>query len=174
MPKIYKPFSDHESDEIWGRLYLKLVGKIARENSNLGTDFRLFLLGLQRVSNRGHSPFLVGEISRLLVRKEEKPFTTRNVNNQIKKLINSRVLAPTSNARCLVYPVELLSLKTDKKLVAMCPEHGTHSSWSLFNNDWVTDYLPTTKESVLSNSVVEVIVPENDFEFDIDSGTFSS
>ncbi len=42
MPRIYRPFTDHESDEIWGRMYLKLVGTIARSRTGLSTDFRLF------------------------------------------------------------------------------------------------------------------------------------
>ena len=46
MPKIYRPFTNHESDEIWGRIYLKEAGTIAREKTTLSTDFRLFFLGL--------------------------------------------------------------------------------------------------------------------------------
>ena len=174
MPKIFKPFTDHESDEIWGRMYLKLVGKIAREKTTLSTDFRLFLLGLQRISNKGHSPFLAGEIARLLTRKEDKPFCSKYINNQIRVLINGGLLAPVSNSRCLVYPLELISLKTDRKQVAICPEHGTHSSWSSFNNDWATDYLPTIQESVIPKPIEELIVPDDDWDIDIDTGTYSS
>lgn len=174
MPKIFKPFTDHESDEIWGRMYLKPVGKIAREKTQLSTDFRLFFLGLQRVSNRGHSPFLAGEIAKLLTRKEDKPFCSKYINNQIRVLINGGLLAPVSNSRCLVYPMELISLKTDRKQVAICPEHGTHSSWSSFNNDWATDYLPTIQETVIPKPIEELIVPDDDWDIDIDTGTYSS
>jgi hypothetical protein len=48
--------------------------------------------------------------------------------------------------------VELILLKTDKKQVAICPEHGTHSSWSVNNKDWVPDSLPVSQDT-------EVIVP---------------
>ena len=61
-------------------------------------------------------------------------------------------MAPASNIRCLIYPEELILLKTNKKQVAICPEHGTHSSWSLLNRDWAPDSLPDTQ-------VEEVIVP---------------
>ena len=160
MPKIYRPFTDHESDEIWGRMYLKLVGTIARSKTGLSTDFRLFFLGLQRVSNRGHSPFLSGEISRLLPRKNGVNYSPRYINNQIRVLINSGLLSPASNSRCLVYPMELINLKTDKKQVAICPEHGTHSSWSSLNNDWARDYLPEVPK-------LEAIVPEKPVVDDI-------
>ena len=159
MPKIYRPFTDHESDEIWGRMYLKLVGTIAREKTKLSTDFRLFFLGLQRVSNRGHSPFLPGEISRLLPRKNGVNYSPRHINNQIRVLINGGLLSPASNSRCLVYPMELINLKTDKQQVAICPEHGTHSSWSASNNDWAPDYLP-------ESSIRELIIPVDDEDSD--------
>ena len=174
MPKIYRPFTDHESDEIWGRMYLKLVGTIARSKTGLSTDFRLFFLGLQRVSNRGHSPFLSGEISRLLPRKNGVNYSPRYINNQIRVLINGGLLSPTSNSRCLVYPMELINLKTDKKQVAICPEHGTHSSWSSLNNDWATDYPPRPQESVVTQPIVEVIVPDTQWDIDIDTGTYTS
>jgi hypothetical protein len=115
-----------------------------------------------------------GEISQLLEREGGKKYDIRYINGQISVLRNVGLFAPPSNARCLIYPKELLGLKTDKKKVGMCLEQGTYSSWSSLNNDWVTDYLPTNQESVISNPVKEVIVPDNDFEFDIDSGTFSS
>ena len=174
MPKTYRPFTDHESDEIWGRMYLKLVGTIAREKTTLSTDFRLFFLGLQRVSNRGHSPFLPGEISRLLPRKNGVNYSPRYINNQIRVLINSGLLSPASNSRCLVYPMELINLKTDKKQVAICPEHGTHSSWSSLNNDWATDYPPRPQESVVTQPIEEVIVPDTQWDIDIDTGTYTS
>jgi len=174
MPKIFKPFTDHESDEIWSRIYLKRIGTIAREKTTFSTDFRIFLLGLQRVSNNGHSPFLINEIGNLLIRTEGKPFVPKHVNNQIKVLINVGLLAPVSTSRCLVYPKELILLKTDRKKVALCQEHGTHRSWSLFNNDWAPDYLPTIQESVISKPIEEQIVPDEDLEFDVDTGTYSS
>ena len=46
MPKIYRPFTDHESDEIWGRMYLKLVGTIARSKTGVSTNFPLFFSSL--------------------------------------------------------------------------------------------------------------------------------
>lgn len=152
MPRIYKPFTDHSSDGIFARIYLQAIGTVAREKTTLSTDFRLFLLGLQRVSNRGHAPFKPGEISYLLQRKTGEIYQDRYIRNQIKTLINAGLLAPASNIRCLIYPVELIHLKTEKKQVAICPEHGTHSSWSVINNDWLPDSPP-------QEVVEEVIVP---------------
>ena len=155
MPKIYKPFTDHSSEGIFARIYLRAIGTVAREKTTLSTDFRLFLLGLQRVSNRGHAPFKPGEISYLLQRKTGEVYQDRYIRNQVRTLVNAGLLAPASNIRCLIYPVELILLKTDKKQVAICPEHGTHSSWSVNNNDWVTDTPP-------EESVEEVFVPDID------------
>ena len=152
VPKIYKPFTDHTSDEIFGRVYLKLSGELAREQFGLRLHMRLFLLGLQRVSNRGHAPFRAGEIAELMVRKEGIPYSEKHIRNEIQLLANAGLLSPESNIRCLLYPMELISLKTDKKNAAECPEHGTHSSWSLHNNDWAPDSPP-------SHSVEEVTVP---------------
>ena len=174
MPKKFRPYTDHESDGIWGRIYLKPIGLIARTKTTLSTDFRLFLLGLQRMSNNGHSHFAQGEISQLLERVGGITFDDRYMNGQISVLRNVGLLAPPSNARCLVYPIELLSLKTDKKKVAICPEHGTHSSWSSLNNDWATDYPPKPQESVVTESIVEVIVPDTQWDIDIDTGTYTS
>ena len=174
MPKIYRPFTDHESDEIWGRMYLKLVGTIAREKTNLSTDFRLFLLGHQRISNRGHSHFSVGEISRLMPRKNGEDYSPRYINQVIRVLSSSGLLAPVSNSRCFVYPMELINLKTDKKQVAICPTRGTHCSWSSLKNDWVPDYPPRPQESVVTEPIVEVIVPDTQWDIDIDTGTYTS
>jgi hypothetical protein len=160
MPRVYKPFTDHSSDGIFARIYLQAIGTIARQNTTLSTDFRLFLLGLQRISNRGHAPFNPGEISQLMPQKTGEMYEERYINRLIKTLKNAGLLAPASNIRCLIYPVELIVLKTDKKQVAICPEHGTHSSWSLRNRDWVPDSLPETQ-------VEEVIVPLNESVQDI-------
>jgi hypothetical protein len=152
MPKIYRPFTDHSSDGMFARIYLRAIGTVAREKTSLSTDFRLFLLGLQRVSNRGHAPFKPGEISSLIPRKTGELYEDRYIRSLIKTLINAGLLAPASNIRCLIYPAELILLKTDKKQIAICPEHGTHSSWSVNNNDWVPDSPPAIQ-------VEEVIVP---------------
>lgn len=173
MPKKFRPYTDHESDGIWGRIYLKPIGLIARTKTILSTDFRLYFLGLQRMSNNGHSHFAQGEISELLERVGGLTYDPRTINGQISVLRNVGLLAPPSNARCLVYPIELLSLKTDKKKVAICPEHRTHSSWSLLNNDWAPDYLPEPEKSVANQPIEEVIVPD-DWEIDIETGTYKT
>jgi hypothetical protein len=152
VPKIYKPFTDHTSDEIFGRVYLKLAGEIAREQLGLRLHMRLFLLGLQRVSNRGHAPFKAGEISELIVREDGFRYTDKHIRNEIQILSNAGLLSPESNIRCLLFPKELIVLTTEKKNVTTCPEHGTHSSWSLRNRDWAPDSPP-------SHSVEEVTVP---------------
>ena len=165
MPKIYRPFTDHSSDGMFARIYLRAIGTGAREKTSLSTDFRLFLLGLQRVSNRGHAPFKPGEISYLLQRRTGEIYQDRYIRNQIKILINAGLLAPASNIRCLIYPVELILLKTDKKQVAICPEHGTHSSWSVNNNDWVPDSLPVSQEKEV---IVPLIQPVEDISDELD------
>lgn len=142
MPKIYKPFTDHSSETIFAKLFLQAIGSIARDRHTLSTDFRVFLLGLQRVSNKGHAPFEPGEMARLLKRESGAQYEDRYLRNIVKVLINAGLVASASNIRCLIYPVELIQLRTDKKQVAICPEHGTHSSWSTKNNDWVSDSLP--------------------------------
>ena len=177
MPKIYRPFTDHSSEGMFARIYLRAIGTVAREKTTLSTDFRLFLLGLQRVSNRGHAPFKPGEISYLLQRKTGEIYQDRYIRNQVRTLVNAGLLAPSSNIRCLIYPVELILLKTDKKQVAICPEHGTHSSWSVNNNDWLPDSPP-------QEVVEEVIVPsvenysgisfDSFNEFTIGDGTYGS
>lgn len=177
MPKIYKPFTDHSSDGIFARIYLRAIGTVAREKTTLSTDFRLFLLGLQRVSNKGHAPFKPGEISYLLKRRTGERYQDRYIRNQIKTLINAELLAPASNIRCLIYPEELILLRTDKKQVAICPEHGSHTSWSGNNNDWPSDYPPV-------GVFEEVIVPtvenysgisfESVNEFNIEDGNNDS
>ena len=150
MPKKYKPFTDHSSDEIFGRIYLKLAGKLATEQIGLRLHMRLFLLGLQRMSNRGHAPFKAGEIAQLMVREDGSSYTDKYIRNEIALLSNAGLLSSESNIRCLLYPKELILLKTDKKNVAECPEHGTHSSWSLYNRDWAPDSLPDSQfEEVL-------------------------
>jgi hypothetical protein len=154
MPKKYKPFTDHISYAFFGQLGLKYSGEIARNQTGLSLEFRLFLLGLQRMSNKGHAPFSRGEIASLLLKPNGTKFSSRHIDNQIVELAKSGALSPESNVRCLVYPRELIHLKTDKKKSATCPEHGTHSSWSAYNRDWAPDY-----PLEVSNS--EVIVPES-------------
>ncbi len=73
--------------------------------------------------------------------------------------------------------MELISLKTEKKNAAQCPEHGTHCSWSAHNNDWAPNYPPV-------GVVEEVIVPvvenysgisfESVDDFSIGDGTYDS
>ena len=174
MPKIYRPFTDHESDEIWGRIYLKEAGTIAREKTTLSTDFRLFFLGLQRVSNKGHSNFSEGEISRLLTRRDGGCYVPRYINILIRVLINAGLLSPASNSRCLVYPMELIGLKTNKKQIALCDQHGTHSSWSSQNNDWAPDYLPAELLVPVVDPIEEEIVPDWEDEFAITLGSYTS
>ena len=152
MPKIYKPFTDHTSSEMFARIYLMKAGQFARESDSLSLHMRLFFLGLQRVSNRGHAPFKAGEIQQLLQSKVGRPYGEKQIRNEIKRLTKDGLISPLSNIRCLLYPMELISLKTEKKNAAKCDEHGTHSSWSGYNNDWAPDYPP-------QGVVEEVIIP---------------
>lgn len=177
MPKIYKPFTDHSSTGIFARIYLQAIGTVAREKSALSTDFRLFLLGLQRVSNKGHAPFKPGEISFLLKRNSGEIYQDRYIRNQVKTLISAGLLAPASNIRCLIYPMELILLKTDKKQVAICPEHGSHSSWSVNNSDWAPDYprQGVNQEAIVpANENYSGVSPEPFKEMSIGDGTYDS
>ena len=160
MPRKYQPFTDHTSEEIFGRVYLKLAGTIAMQERGLRLHMRLFLLGLQRVSNRGHAPFKAGELVGLLLKQDGSFYCDKYIRNEITLLTNAGLLSTESNIRCLLYPKELILLKTDKKNAAECPEHGTHSSWSLYNRDWAPDSPPETQ-------VEEVIVPLNESVQDI-------
>ncbi len=177
MPKKYQPFTDHTSSEMFARIYLMKAGQFARESDSLSLHMRLFFLGLQRVSNRGHAPFKAGEIQQLLQTKVGSPYGEKQIRNEIRRLAKGGLIAPLSNIRCLVYPMELISLKTEKKNAASCDEHGTHSSWSVNNNDWLPDSPP-------QEVVEEVIVPsvenysgisfDSDDEFTIGDGTYGS
>jgi hypothetical protein len=165
MPKKYIPFTDHTSDGMFAKLYLRAIGTVAREKATLSTDFRLFLLGLQRVSNRGHAPFSPGEISSLMPQKTGEMYEERYINSLIRTLKNTGLLAPASNIRCLIYPVELIVLTTDKKQVAICPEHGTHRSWSTNNNDWAPDSPPASQAEEV---IVPLIQPIEDISNELD------
>ena len=152
MPKIYVPFTEHTSEKIWAKFSLVKAGQLARDGQELSLHLRLFLVGLGRVSNKGHAPFKRGELQRIMGRIDGSVFTIKHIQNEISRLIQAGLLAPVSNIRCLLYPMELIVLTTDKKNVATCDEHGTHSSWSAFNNDWAPDYPP-------QGVVEEVIIP---------------
>ena len=153
MPRIYRPFTEHTSEQMWAKLLLLNSGRISRNGFELSLHMRLFLLGLGRVSNKGHAPFNKGEIQELMPRPDGSVFVEKHIRNQILLLVRVGLLAAPSNIRCLLYPKELIVLTTEKKNVELCPEHGTHSSWSSLNNDWAPDYLPEVPK-------VEPIVPQ--------------
>lgn len=142
MPKLYVPFTEHTAETMWAKLSLTNSGRLAREGQELSLHMRLFLVGLGRVSNRGHAPFSRGELRQIMVRPDGSTFEEKHIRNEIARLVESNMLASASNIRCLLYPRELIVLTTEKKNVATCPKHGTHSSWSSLNNDWAPDYLP--------------------------------
>lgn len=153
MPKKYQPFTEHTSENMWAKLSLMNSGKVSREGQVLSLHMRLFLLGLGRVSNRGHAPFSRGEIEQIMLRPDGSTYGEKHIGNEIRRLIKANLLSPVSNISCLLYPKELIVLTTKKKNVAECSEHGTHSSWSALNNDWAPDYLPEVPK-------VEPIVPQ--------------
>lgn len=117
------------------------------------------------------------EIQQILRKKDGSQYDEKQIRNEIRRLASEGLISPASNIRCLLYPMELIVLKTDKKNAANCPEHGTHSSWSGNNNDWAPDY-------PLVGMVEEVIVPSNGNnsgisfesvdEFSIGDGTYDS
>lgn len=177
MPKYYEPFTEHTAETMWAKFSLANSGRLARSGQELSLHMRLFLVGLGRVSNKGHAPFKRGELQQIMARPDGGTFEERHIRNEIARLVESNMLAPVSNIRCLLYPTELIVLTTEKKNVATCPEHGTHSSWSALNNDWARDYLPEVP-------MVEPKVPEitagihiSDWNIDVNSigdGTYDS
>jgi hypothetical protein len=177
MPKIYKPFTEHTSEAMWAKFALANSGRLARGGEDLSLHMRLFLVGLGRVSNRGHAHFESGEIRQILMANDGTPFTNRHIRNEIARLIKSNLLAPVSNIRCLLYPRELIVLTTEKKNAATCQEHGTHSSWSSLNNDWAPDYLPEVPKVELKVPKITVEFGISDWNTDVNSienGTYDS
>lgn len=170
MPRKYIPFQEHYSDRIFAKLHSKSIRDMAHLGVQLSSDLRLYLLGLGRVTNRGHAAFYRGELSSLMGTED------RNLRKVIGKLVRARALSPESSVRCLVYPLEHVSLNIHRGSDS-CPEHGTHRSWSNELIDWVYDY-PTvasvSEEPVeVSAGIEELIGPFEEFENQI-MGTFSS
>ena len=177
MPKIYVPFTEHTSEKIWAKFSLAKSGRLARDGQELSLHMRLFLVGLGRVSNRGHAPFKKGELQQIMSRLNGNVFTIKHIQNEISRLIGAGLLAPVSNIRCLLYPAELIVLTTDKKNVATCDEHGTHSSWSALNNDWAPDYPPQVPRLEPKVPETSVGLHISDWNIDVDSigdGTYDS
>lgn len=170
MPKKYKPFEDHTSERIFSMIRSKTARALALESEFLSTDFKLFLVGLGRISNRGHAPFARGELSKIMGTVD------RNLRKLISKLSNDGLLSPESTTRCLVYPVELILQRTQRGS-KLCPEHGTHRSWSNEFNSWVDDYPPKVSAHEDSVEIVahieELNGPFEEFENQY-MGTFSS
>ena len=150
MPKKYKAFTDHTSENMWAKFALAQSGRIGRRSLDLSVHMRLFLIGLGRVSNRGHAYFPQGELAKLIQKADGTMLTDRHLREEIARLVRNGLVAPVSNIRCLVYPQELIVLTTEKKNAPECPEHGTHSSWSLYNNDWAPDYPPIGVDTELT------------------------
>ena len=161
MPRKYVPFQEHYSGRIFAKLFSKNIRDLAHAQRQLSSDLRLYLLGLGRVTNRGHAAFFKGELSSLMGTEE------RNLRKVIRKLVSARALSPESSIRCLVYPREHVSLSIYRGSDS-CPEHGTHRSWSNERNDWVDDYPPTvlvSDESVeVGDEVQELSGPFEEFE----------
>ena len=181
MPKKYLPFSDHTSQQIFGRLSLLSSSTIGTNAPNLGLEFRIFLVGLKRLSNRGHAPFGRGELAEALPQIDSRTgefrnYSDRQIRKKIKVLVDAGLLSSESNTRCLIYPLETISLKTSRGSDS-CPEHGTHRSWSSESNNWVDDYShgeSVNEESVeVSTDVGELNGPFEEFENQF-MGTFSS
>lgn len=170
MPRKFLPFQEHSSERIFAKLHPRNVRELARTQERLSTDLRLYLIGLGRVTNRGHAAFQRGELASLIGTED------RNLRKVISKLVFSEALSPQSSVRCLVYPRELVTL-TIHRGSDSCPEHGTHRSWSNELNDWVDDYLPGAsgnEESMeVSADIEELIGPFEEFENQY-MGTFSS
>jgi hypothetical protein len=177
MPKIYVPFTEHTAETMWAKFSLANSGRLARGGQDLSLHMRLFLVGFGRVSNRGHAPFSRGELQQIMVRPDGSTFEERHIRNEIARLVESNMLAPVSNIRCLLYPKELIVLTTEKKNVTTCPEHGTHSSWSSLNNDWAPDYLPQVPSVEPKVPETSVGIHISDWNIDVNSigdGTYDA
>jgi hypothetical protein len=170
MPKKYIPFQEHYSYRIFAKLHAKNIRDLAVLEQQLSSDLRLFFLGLGRVSNKGHATFNKGELTSLMGTED------RNLRKIIRKLVSAKALSQESSLRCLVYPSELVSLSILRGS-DLCPEHGTHRSWSNALNNWVDDYPPTVSRSGESaentNDIEEPTGPFEEFENHF-MGTFSS
>ena len=170
VPRKYKPFEDHTSDRIFSMIRSKTARALALESEYLSTDFKLYLVGLGRISNRGHSPFARGELSTIMGTVE------RNLRKLISKLSKDGLLSPESTTRCLVYPVEVILQKTQRGS-NLCPEHGTHRSWSNESKSWLEDYatsVPASSANVdISLDIEELNGPFQIFESQL-TGTISS
>lgn len=170
MGRKYVPFQEHYSNRIFAKLHSKSIRELAYSGTQLSSDLRLYLLGLGRVTNRGHAAFYRGELSSLMGSED------RNLRKVLRKLVIARALSPESSIRCLVYPQEHVSLTINRGSDS-CPEHGTHRSWSNVLSDWVDDYSPEAsgnKESMeVSADIEEPIGPFEEFESQF-MGTFSS
>ena len=170
MPRKYIPFQEHYSDRIFAKLHSKSIRDMAHLGVQLSSDLRLYLLGLGRVTNRGHAAFYRGELSSLMGTED------RNLRKVIGKLVRARALSPESSVRCLVYPQEHVSLNIHRGSDS-CPEHGTHRSWSNELIDWVDDYPPkmsVSEELVdISDDNEELNGPFEEFENQF-MGTLSS
>ena len=154
MPKKFVPFQEHYSNRIFAKLHCKQIRDLAVSEKSLSSDLRLYFVGLGRVSNKGHSPFERGELASLVGTEN------RNLRKVIRKLVVARALAPESTVRCLVYPIEMVTVSIHRGSES-CPEHGTHKSWSNQLSDWVDDYPPVVSEVTEYVEIIEVSQVQN-------------
>jgi hypothetical protein len=154
MPRKFLPFQEHYSNRIFAKLHCKQIRDLAVVEKTLSSDLRLYFVGLGRISNKGHAPFERGELASLVGTEN------RNLRKVIRKLVVARALAPESTVRCLVYPIEMVTVSIHRGSDS-CPEHGTHRPWSSEINNWVDDYPQDTTEDIELVDVFEVVQVQN-------------
>lgn len=104
-------------------------------------DLRLWLLAFGRVGPWGHACFHRGELASLLVKVncttgEVSDYSERAVRGLIADLARAGLLAPASNLRCLVIPIEIADSQKASGRVS-CPEHRCRHVWSNQLGGWV-------------------------------------
>ncbi|MGY0234971.1 hypothetical protein [Longispora urticae] len=72
------------------------------ERHELGT--RVFFAALGWANRIGHAEFAPGGLGRLLVGKDGKPLGAQSLSNALARAKDRALIAPSSNARCLVLP----------------------------------------------------------------------
>lgn len=115
----------------WLKIRRSGVGSCAA-SPDIGADFRLWLLAVARAGYAGHAVFDPGELLDLLPRivrstGEITRYDERSIRKLIGSLVEAELLAPDSNARCLVVPMDVIDGNERSRI--HCPEHRHRDAW---------------------------------------------
>ena len=124
----------------WWKIRLGNADEIGRGMYG-SPDLRLWFLAVSRVGGWGHACFEAGEVVSLLMKVnrtsgEVATYSERALRGFIRDLVDAGLLAPPSNAKCLVIPAEILDSHKNKSRVT-CPEHRCRHVWSNRLGGWV-------------------------------------